>query len=51
MIARLRHGDTLHPRAIVWIALSVLAVLVVFFAFRGYLAPELLLNFANGFYC
>ena len=51
MTAGFELPDTLHPRALVWIALSVLAALVVYFAFRGYLNPELLFNFANSFYC
>lgn len=44
-------ADTLHPRALAWLALSVLAVLVVYFAFRGYLTTDFLFNFANAFYC
>jgi hypothetical protein len=51
MTVGFKHPDTLHPRALVWVALSVLAALVVFFAFRGYVSPELLFNFANSFYC
>lgn len=43
--------DTLHPRAMMWIVVAALAGLVVYVAFRGYLTPELLLNFANAFYC
>ena len=43
--------DSLHPRALMWLALSFLAALVVYAAFRGYLGSDLLLNFANAFYC
>ena len=38
-------------RALMWVMLSVLSALITFFAFRGYLNPELLFNFANYFYC
>ncbi len=34
-----------------WLILTVLAVLVGFASFRGYLSPEMLINFANSFYC
>ena len=51
MTAGLRNPDTIHPRALMWIVLSVLAAIVVYAAFRGYLSPELLFNFANAFYC
>lgn len=36
---------------LVWALLGVLTALVSYFGFRGYMAPELLLNFANTFYC
>lgn len=38
-------------RALVWLLLSVLAALIAYFAFRGYLTPEMLLGFANSFSC
>ena len=51
MAARAERSDTLHPRAAAWLVLALLAALVVYVAFRGYVTPELLLNFANAFYC
>lgn len=36
---------------IVWTLLAALAALVSYFSFRGYLAPEFLINFANSLYC
>ncbi len=38
-------------RILMWLMLSVLAGLLVYFGFRGYLNPELLFNFANSLYC
>ncbi|MDB5904995.1 MAG: hypothetical protein JWM26_3873 [Betaproteobacteria bacterium] len=38
-------------RAAVWLMLSVLAALLGWLAFRGYLNPELLFHFANSLYC
>jgi hypothetical protein len=38
-------------RAVVWLMLSVLAALLGWLAFRGYLNPELLFHFANSLYC
>lgn len=49
--ARFASLDTLHPRAAAWLAPGVLAALVVYFAFRGYLTPDFFYNFANVFYC
>jgi hypothetical protein len=51
MTADLEHPPSIPRRALVWLALSVLAALVTYVSFRGYLTPELLLNFANWFYC
>lgn len=34
-----------------WLILAVLAALVSYVAFRGYLTREMLFNFANSFYC
>ena len=36
---------------LVWALLGILTALVSYFGIRGYLAPELLLNFANTLYC
>lgn len=42
----------IHARRIlVWTLLALFATLVSYFGFRGYLNPELLINFANSFYC
>jgi hypothetical protein len=38
-------------RLVVWVMLSVLAALVGWVGFRGYLNPELLFQFANSLYC
>jgi hypothetical protein len=38
-------------RTLMWLMLAVLAALVSYSGFRGYLGPELLLNFANTVYC
>ena len=34
-----------------WLMISVLAALLGWFGFRGYLNPELLFHFANSLYC
>jgi hypothetical protein len=34
-----------------WLMISVLAALVAWFGFRGYLNPDLLFHFANSLYC
>lgn len=34
-----------------WLLLAVLAMLVSYVSFRGYLSPELMFNFANSFHC
>ena len=38
-------------RIMMWLLLIVLAALVSYIGFRGYLSPELLINFANAYYC
>jgi hypothetical protein len=38
-------------RMMMWLILAVLAALVGLASFRGYLSPEMLINFANSFYC
>ena len=41
-----------QPRCVLlWLMLAVLAALLVYFGFRGYLSPELLFNFSNSFSC
>ena len=42
---------TQGKRLLLWLILAMLATLVTFLAFRGYLSPELLLNFSNTFSC
>ena len=42
---------TQSRRVLMWLMLMVLAALVSYVGFRGYLSPELLINFANSFYC
>lgn len=51
MSVELERADTIHRRALTWFLVSILAAAVAYIAFRGYLSPELLFNFANGFYC
>ena len=38
-------------KILMWLMLMVLASLVSYLGFRGYLSPELLINFADSFYC
>ena len=38
-------------RMLIWMMLALLAAVVSYSGFRGYLSPELLINFANSFYC
>lgn len=38
-------------RTIGWLVLSAGIALLLYFAFRGYLTPALLLDFANGLLC
>jgi len=44
-----RHMTT--PQRIVWLILSACLALLLYLAFRGYLAPALLLDFANSLLC
>ncbi|HSN38903.1 MAG TPA: hypothetical protein VLT92_01800 [Burkholderiales bacterium] len=38
-------------RILKWLLLALLAILISYFTFRGYLSPELLIGFANSFSC
>lgn len=38
-------------KLLVWILLSVLAAIITYAAFRGYLGAEFLISFANTFSC
>lgn len=38
-------------RMLKWLLLALLAMLVSYYSFRGYLVPELLIGFANSFTC
>ena len=38
-------------RLALWLGLGLLAALLTYFAFRGYLGSEFLLNFSSGFTC
>jgi hypothetical protein len=44
-----RMSDT--RRILIWLMLAILAALVSYVGFRGYLMPELLFNFANSLHC
>jgi hypothetical protein len=48
---RFAAGARERRRMLAWLVLSVLAALLAWFGFRGYLNPELLFHFANGLYC
>jgi hypothetical protein len=62
LLRRYAHGEagiggcklfamTQTRRILMWLMLIVLAALVSYVGFRGYLTPEMLFNFANSFYC
>ena len=38
-------------KILVWAMLAVLAALVAYFSFRGYMSADMLFNFGNLFYC
>jgi hypothetical protein len=38
-------------KAMIWLLLAALAALVSYWSFRGYLAAEFLIGFANSLYC
>jgi hypothetical protein len=38
-------------RALIWAVLALVVALLCVMGFRGYLSSDLLLNFANMFYC
>ena len=38
-------------RILRWLLIAILAALISYVSFRGYLSPELLMNFANSFTC
>lgn len=38
-------------RILKWLLVALLALLVSYYTFRGYLVPELLIGFANSFTC
>lgn len=42
---------TQAQKILMWLLLMALATLVSYFSFRGYLAPEFLIGFANSLYC
>jgi hypothetical protein len=44
-------GSRERRRMLMWLMLSVLAGLLGYFGFRGYLNPELLFHFANSLNC
>ena len=46
-----RMGARERRRLFAWLVLSVLAGLLAYFGFRGYLNPELLFHFANALTC
>ena len=40
-----------RQRVAMWVVISILAALLAYFGFRGYLTPELLFHFANSLVC
>ena len=46
-----REAVTETRKAIMWLLLAALAALVSYWSFRGYLAAEFLIGFANSLYC
>ena len=38
-------------RAVIWTVMAGIVALLCLLGFRGYLSTEMLLNFANAFYC
>jgi hypothetical protein len=44
-------GSMTNSQRIVWLILSACLALLLYLAFRGYLAPALLLDFANNLLC
>jgi len=38
-------------RVVKWLLIALLAAMASYVAFRGYLTPDMLMNFANSFYC
>ncbi len=42
---------TQGKRALLWLMLAAIAALITYLGFRGYLSPELLINFSNAFTC
>jgi len=42
---------TQAKRILLWLMLTVLAALITYLGIRGYLTPELLLNFSDTFHC
>ena len=43
---------TTHTRRLIkWLIIALLAAMASFLAFRGYLTPDMLINFSNSFYC
>lgn len=38
-------------RTLMWAVIALLAAMVSYLSFRAYLNPELLIHFANYFYC
>jgi hypothetical protein len=51
LMARSRVRTTEAKRILIWLLLAAVAALVSYAGMRGYLARDLLLNFANMYYC
>ncbi len=43
--------NSISDKLLVWTVLAVMATVLTWGLFRGYLSPELLLGFANSFSC
>lgn len=42
---------TQFRRILKWLLLAMLVAILTYVVFRSYLSPEMLINFANSFYC
>lgn len=56
MLYTVRHGwcamtGLRLSRPLLWVLIALVAMLITYAAFRGYLQPELLIGFANTFTC
>lgn len=46
-----RSGTRSSWRLLKWLVISMFVALLAYFAFRGYVSPDLLFHFSSSFYC